>query len=103
MPITVIGKVPAAESSKTVGANQKAIDALPDNSGTWNVEGLPGLYVRCRSKTKSFFLQRRIRGTLVKQTLGPQSMRQARAKAMATWSGMKPQTASNAVTLAMAL
>ena len=48
-------------------------------------------------------LQRRVRGTLVKQTLGPQSMKQARATAMSTWSGMKPQTAGNAVTLAMAL
>jgi integrase len=103
MSIPVIRKAPAAESSKTVAANQKSIDALPANSGTWRVAGVPGLYLRCRSKVKSFMLQRRVHGTLVKQTIGPQSMKQARATAMSTWSGMKPQTAGNAMTLAMAL
>ena len=103
MPVTAIRKATAAESSKTVAANQKAIDALPFDSGTWRVEGVPGLYLRCRAKTKSFFLQRRVRRMLVKETLGPQSMNRARAAAMATWSTMKPQAAGDAVTLAMAL
>jgi integrase len=48
-------------------------------------------------------LQRRVRGVLVKETLGPQSMKQARAAAMKTWSTMRPQTAGDAVTLAVAL
>jgi integrase len=103
MPITAIRKTTAAVPCKTVAANQRAIDLLPLDSGTWRVAGVPGLYVRCRSKVKSFMLQRRVRGALVKETLGPQSMKQARATAMRTWSTMKPQTAGNAVTLAVAL
>jgi integrase len=103
MPVTAIRKATDAESSKTVAANQKAIDALLFDSGTWRVEGVPGLYLRCRAKTKSFFLQRRVRGVLVKETLGALPMKRARAAAMATWSTMKPQAAGNAVTLAMAL
>src|ERR1035438_1048104 len=100
--IVAIRKATDAEPSKTVAANEKAIDALPFDSGTWRVEGVPGLYLRCRSKTKSFMLQRRVRGVLVKETLGPQSMKQARAAAMKTWSTMRPQTAGDAVTLAVA-
>ena len=103
MPVTVIRKSTDAEPSKAVACNQKAIDALPLDSGTWRVEGVPGLYLRCRAKTKSFFLQRRVRGVLVKETLGPQSMKQARGAAMKTWSTMKPQPAGDAVTLATAL
>ena len=79
------------DSGKKVEANQKAIDALAFDSGTWRVEGVPGLYVRSRAKTKSFFLQRRVNGELVKLTLGELSMKEARTAAMKTWSGMKPQ------------
>jgi integrase len=103
MPIVAIRKDTDAESGKVVEANQKAIDALAFDSGTWRVEGVPGLYLRCRAKTKSFFIQRRVRGVLVKETLGPQSMKQARAAAMSTWSKMKPKAAGDAVTLAGAL
>ena len=39
---------------KRVEANQKAIDALPQASGTWRVEGVPGLYLRCRVRAKVF-------------------------------------------------
>jgi integrase len=101
--IVAIRKATDAEPSKVVAANQKAIDALPFDSGTWRVEGVPGLYLRCRAKTKSFFLQRRVRGVLVKETLGALPMKRARAGAMATWSGMKPKPAGDAVTLAVAL
>ena len=101
--IVAIRKAADAEPSKAVAANQKAIDALPFDSGTWRVEGVPGLYLRCRAKTKSFFLQRRVRGVLVKETLGALPMKRARAGAMATWSGMKPKPAGDAVTLAVAL
>lgn len=103
MPITAIRKAPDAAPSKMVAANQKAIAALPFDSGTWRVEGVPGLYLRCRAKVKSYFLQRRVRGVLVKETLGPQSMKQARAAAMSTWSKMKAKSAGDAVTLAEAL
>ena len=82
---------------KRVEANQKAIDALPQASGTWRVEGVPGLYLRCRVRAKSFFIQRRIRGRLVKETLGVLSMKQAKELAMKTWSGLKPKPAAHEV------
>ena len=61
---------PLGAPSKTVEANQKAVDALPFNSGMWRVEGVPGLYVRCRAQSKTFRLERRIDSTLVKKDAG---------------------------------
>ncbi len=87
-------------ASKVVDANQKAIDALPLNSGTWRVDGVPGLYLRCRARVKSFFIQRRVKGLLVKETLGELTMKRAKEKAMKTWSGMKSKpAAADVVTL----
>jgi integrase len=89
--------------SKVVSGNQKAVDALPLNTGTWRVEGVPGLYVRCRATSKSFFLQRRKAGRLIKETLGALTVKLAKEKAMATWSAMKPKPAAgDAVTLEQA-
>ena len=89
-----------AASAKAVPANQKAIDALPFDSGTWRVEGVTGLFVRCRAQTKSFYIQRRVQGTLVKETLGELPMKRAREKAMKVWSALKVKPASGkAVTL----
>jgi integrase len=103
MSVIAIPESTDAEAGKVVESNQKAVDALPFNSGTWRVEGVPGLYLRCRARTKSFFLQRRVNGLLAKETLGALSMKQARAAAMSTWSKMKPKPAGDAVTLAAAL
>src|ERR1035441_5406303 len=104
MPIVPIRKTTDDDSSKMVESNQKAIDALPFDSGTWRVEGVPGLYLRCRAKTKSFFIQRRVGGVLVKETLGELPMKRARAAAMSTWSKMRPKPAKGQeVTLAAAL
>jgi len=55
---------------KEIAANQKALDALPLNSGTWSIETVAGMYVRCRRQSKSFFLQRRVKGQLVRVVLG---------------------------------
>jgi integrase len=95
MPVIAI-REPAdrAEPGKTVEANQKAVDALPFDSGTWRVDGIPGLYIRCRAKTKSFFIQRRVDGYLTKQTLGPLPMKRAKDAAMKMWGGMKPPAPS---------
>jgi integrase len=102
--IVPIRETTGAEPTKAVAANQKAIDALPLDSGTWRIEGVPGLYLRCRAKVKSFFLQRRVRGVLVKETLGEQSMKGARSAAMTTWAKMKPKpTKGQEVTFAAAL
>ena len=86
--------------NKVVAANQKALETLPLNSGTWRVGGVPGLYLRSRVKTKSFFIQRRVSGRLVKETLGELSMKHARERAMRTWSALKPKpTPANVLTL----
>jgi hypothetical protein len=106
MTVVAIRKAPDdTEPGKMVEANQKAVDALPFDSGTWRVQGVPGLYLRCRAKTKSFVLQRRVDGFLVKQTLGQLPMKRAKDAAMKAWGGMKPPTpaADGAVTLGEAI
>ncbi len=65
---------------------------------------MPGLYLRCRAKTKSFYLQRRVHGHLGKETLGAVTVKRAKAIAMDTWGKVKPKPAAGeAVTLAAAL
>src|SRR4051812_15071804 len=80
---------------KSVAATQKAVDALPLGSGTWRVEGIPGMYVRCRANSKSFFIQRRREGRLVMQTLGPVPVREAKEKAMCGWGVLKKASSSS--------
>lgn len=87
-------KAATAEKTKAVEANQKAIDALPLDSGTWKVEGIFGLYVRCRKASRSFFIHRRIQGQLVKETLGEIPVKEAKAKAMKAWGTMKSRPAA---------
>lgn len=96
-PVLLIRKTESAPTSKTVAANQKAIDALSLNSGTWRVDGIPGLYVRCRVQSKSFFIHRRIRGRIVKETLGELTVKQAKEEAMKVWSSMRPKPAPHEV------
>ena len=81
---------PKVKATKLVAGNQKAIDALALDSGMWKIEGLPGLYVRCRKTSKSFLQQRRVDGVLVKQVLGPISMKLAKEKAMDRWNAIAP-------------
>jgi integrase len=93
-----------ALQTKIVPANQKEVDALPLNSGMWRVKEIPGLYVRCRAKSKSFLLQRRVRGVLVKHVIGQVSLKAAREQAMKVWSGLEPKPAAkNVVTLGIAI
>jgi len=87
---------------KLVDGNQKAIDALALNSGWWKVKGVPGLYVRCRATSKSFMLQRRIQGELVKTMLGPLTMKAAKEKALAQWGKLEP-AADDVLTLGSAI
>jgi integrase len=95
---------PAKATPKVVAANQKAIDALPLGSGMWTVEGVMGLFVRCRAQSKSFLVQRRVHGKLVKETLGQMPVKQAREKAMKIWSALKPKPAAqDVVTLGIAI
>jgi len=81
----------APPESKSVEPNQKAVDSLPLNSGTWRVDGVPGLYLRCRAQSKSFFIQRRVKGHLVKETLGEMTVKRAKQEAMKTWTNLKPK------------
>jgi integrase len=89
MPVVPISKEKPAPATKSVEANQKSIDALPFNSGLWKVNGYSGLYVRARATSKSFMLQRRIGGELVKAWLGPLTMKAAKEEAMKQWGGME--------------
>ena len=87
-----------AGAGKVVQATQKAIDALPFDSGMWRVEGIPGLYVRCWAQTKSFRLERRVDGVLLKKTLRAETVKQAKAAALTEWTRMKPHPAPAGVT-----
>lgn len=99
-----IREAETTDKTKLVAANQKAIDALPLNSGMWRVEGIPGLYVRCRATSRSFLQQRRVDGVLVKEVLGPLTMKRAKEKAMDRWNAIKPAPAEdNQVGLAAAI
>jgi integrase len=88
--------------AKSVEATQKAIDALKPNSGTYSVEGIDGLYVRCRRKAKSFYIQRRVGGKLIKVSLGPLKMAVAKERAKRAWLTMKGLPAGPVATFAQA-
>ena len=103
MAVIPIAKTETQEPTKQVAANQKALDALPLNSGMWRVEGIPGLYVRCRAVSKSFIQQRRVDGVLVKDVLGPLTMKDAKAKAMDRWNGIKSATDGDDIQLGAAV
>jgi len=102
-PRPAVPPVSPAAARKLVPANQQAIDALPLNSGTWRVQGVPGLYVRCRATSKSFLLQRRVRGVLVKRTLGPMPLKAARTEALKLWHQLRPTPTGGKKTLEQAL
>lgn len=92
MSVIPIRKPEPKPDGKSVKADQKSIDKLPLNSGTWRVEGIPGLYIRCRVESKSFFVQRRRNGRLAMETIGPVTMKAAKEKAMRQWTNLKPRT-----------
>ncbi len=58
-----------------------------------------GLYLRCRAKTKSFMVQRRVGGRLVQRVLGPVTLAAARRKAQVVWTQMKPKPEGGVPTL----
>jgi integrase len=82
---------------KAIEATQRALDDLPLNGGTYRVLGIPGLYVRARAETKSFYVQRRIRGVLTKKTLGAIPMKAAKDRATQAWGSMKARPAAGGV------
>jgi|CZKS01.1.fsa_nt_gi integrase len=115
MPVIAIGKriesepsgqpsgKPASPARKSLKANQKSLDDVPLASGTWQVEGVQGLYLRARAKSKSFFLQRRVNGELLNRTIGEMSMKDAKEKASNIWPSMKQQRSATVhVTFAQA-
>lgn len=99
MTVVAMPKAETERQTKQVPANQKALDALPLNSGMWRVEGIPGLYVRCRATSKSFIQQRRVDGVLVKEVFGPLTMKRAKEKAMDRWNDIKPASGDDDVQL----
>lgn len=103
MAVVAIRKAEKKAQTKLVAANQKALDALPFNSGSWRVEGIPGLYVKCRATTKSFVQQRRVEGVLVKEYLGQLPMKKAKERAMERWNTIKPPAHDDDVRLGGAI
>lgn len=84
-------ETPAAEpQKKVVEADQKAIDALPADSGEWKVANVLGLLVWCGRNKRAFRLVRRVNKRLVKKTLRAQSLAEARREAMRVWKTLTP-------------
>lgn len=81
IPLPAQKSVLVAKTRKAVKPTQAAVDALPLGSGTWRVEGTMGLYVRCRAKTKSYLVQRKVHGKVVQRVLGPMTLAAARRQA----------------------
>ncbi len=84
---------------KVVAAVQAEIEALPDNSGDWRVQGIPGLFVRAGAGTRSFRIQRRIAGKLCVKVLGEMTVTAARREAMKAWTRLKPRPVDGKMTL----
>ena len=103
MPVVAIRKPQPKTKTKLVKATQKALEELRLNSGMWRVEGIPGLYVRCRATSKSFVQQRRVDGVLVKEVLGPLTMKKAKEKAMDRWNAIRPAAPDDDVQLGAAI
>lgn len=97
--LTMPAAAPEEKRKKTVRCRQEEIDKLPYGSGDWSVEDVPGLIVRCGAVEKSYRLQRRINGRLVKVVLGPMSAAEARRQAMKHWAKLKPVPAESRMTL----
>jgi len=95
-------EVQVSNPPKAIPATQAALDALPFNSGLWRVIGIPGLYVRCRAATKSFIVQRKVRGRVLKKVLVARTMREARVEAARTWALLHPEPRGDKKTLAEA-
>lgn len=101
MAVVAIRGAKSELATKLVEANQKSIDALPLNSGMWKVKGTPGLYVRARATSKSFMLQRRIGGDLVKVMLGPATMKNAKEAAMRQWGTLASKETQDSAVLTL--
>ena len=97
MDVVAIRKPESEQATKLVEANQKSLETLPFNSGTWKVKGIPGLYVRSRVTSKSFMLQRRIEGDLVRVMLGPLTMKAAKEEAMKQWGTLERKPTESGV------
>jgi len=76
---------------KVVEAEQRAIDALPAESGEWKVKGCLGLLVWCGATQKSYRLVRRVNRRLAKKTLAASTLAEARREAMRVWKSLKPK------------
>ena len=86
-----------------MAANQKAPDALPPNSGTWRVEGIPGL--KCSlscdfPELRSATTRRRRIGETGPWTAG-RAQKRAKEKAMDRWNAIKPSTDDDEVQLSV--
>lgn len=81
---------------------QADADAVPFGSGDWPVEKTPGLYLRAGARTKTYRIQRRIRGRLAVRVLGEMTLAQARRAAMTAWRDLRPAPVEGRMTLEQA-
>lgn len=91
---------------KSVPCLKDAILRLPRGSGDWRVEGVPGLYVRVGTQSRTFRLQRRVGGRLAVRVLGDlDRLNAAEARRLATrlWQTLAPAPPDGRITLERAL
>jgi hypothetical protein len=62
MPIIAIRNAADAAPGKVVESNQKAVDALPFDSGTWRVDGVPAFICAAEPRRNRFSFKARPRG-----------------------------------------
>jgi integrase len=83
-----------------VEPTQKAIDALALNTGSHQIAGIKGLFIRCRAQSKSFYIERRVNGKIKSVTLEATTMKAAKEEALKVYLELRqhPFRAFGAVT-----
>lgn len=61
-----------------------------------------GLYVRCRAKSKSFLVQRKVNGKVIQKVIGQVGLAEARRQAQRIWTSLRPPAVDGKLTLAEA-
>jgi len=90
MSIVSIRPGAAPKPRKIVEATQKAIDALPLNSGEWRIGGFPGFWVRAR-ESKKFRVLKKVKGEDVSFTLKATTLKEAKVEYHDIWNDLKPR------------
>lgn len=91
-------------SKPEVDHNQKAIEKLPFNSGSWRIKDHKGLFIRCRAQSKSFYVERRVNGKIKPVTLKATTISEAKEEYLKVYGDLRvhPFQSPGAVTFEMA-